>query len=68
MNTKNTQLSSKLTLIKATCKNFRSIGNEVVEINYTEHSNLLVSSENNGNGKSFIVSLPPILCYDWCFI
>jgi len=52
MSIKNTPLNSKLTLIKATCKNFRSIGDEVVEINYAEHSNLLVSSENNGNGKS----------------
>ena len=52
MEVKNTQLNSKLTLIKGTCKNFRSIEDSVVEINYAEHSNLLVSSDTNGVAKS----------------
>jgi DNA repair exonuclease SbcCD ATPase subunit len=44
---------SRLTLKRATAKNFRSIGNLPVNINYEKLGNLtLVHSELNGSGKS----------------
>lgn len=42
----------KLVFLRSRAKNFRSIGNEWMEINYTKSRATLVISDENGSGKS----------------
>lgn len=44
--------TNKFTLLKCRAKNFRSIGNEFMEIDFTRSRSTLVVSEDNGSGKS----------------
>lgn len=48
---KNT-ITHKLTLHRGRAKNFRSIGNEFMEIDYQRNQATLVTSDDNGAGKS----------------
>lgn len=45
-------MANKLTFQKIRAKNFRSIGNAFLEIDYQSYSTTLIASENNGSGKS----------------
>lgn len=45
-------MSNKLTLNKVRAKNFRSIGNMFIELDYQANLTTLIASENNGSGKS----------------
>lgn len=45
-------MSNKLTLNKVRAKNFRSIGNQFLELDYQANLTTLIASENNGSGKS----------------
>ena len=45
-------ITHKLTFHKGRAKNFRSIGNEFMEIDYQRNSATLVTSDDNGAGKS----------------
>lgn len=45
-------MSNKLTLNKVRAKNFRSIGNQFMELDYQANLTTLIASENNGSGKS----------------
>lgn len=45
-------MSNKLKLKKIRAKNFRSVGNMPLELDYTGASTTLIASENNGSGKS----------------
>jgi DNA repair exonuclease SbcCD ATPase subunit len=44
--------ANKLVLKKLQAKNFRSIGNVFLEMDYTKAMTTLIASENNGSGKS----------------
>ena len=45
-------ITHKLTFHKGRAKNFRSIGNEFMEIDYQRNPATLVTSDDNGAGKS----------------
>lgn len=45
-------ITHKLTFHKGRAKNFRSIGNQFMEIDYQRNSSTLVTSDDNGAGKS----------------
>lgn len=45
-------MTHKLTFIKGRAKNFRSVGNQFMEIDYQRNSATLVTSDDNGAGKS----------------
>lgn len=45
-------ITHKLTFHKGRAKNFRSIGNEFMEIDYQRNQTTLVTSDDNGAGKS----------------
>lgn len=44
--------SNKLVFKKITAKNFRSVGNMPLELDYQSHNTTLIASEDNGSGKS----------------
>ena len=44
--------SNKLVFKKISAKNFRSIGNMPLELDYLSHNTTLIASEDNGSGKS----------------
>ena len=44
--------SNKLVFKHIKAKNFRSIGNVPIELNYLSHNTTLIASEDNGSGKS----------------
>lgn len=44
--------NNKLVLKKIRAKNFRSIGNQFIELDYRASMSTLIASENNGSGKS----------------
>ncbi|MGR2462520.1 hypothetical protein ACUX4R_27000, partial [Salmonella enterica] len=46
------EITHKLTFHRGRAKNFRSIGNEFMEIDYQRNSATLVTSDDNGAGKS----------------
>lgn len=46
------KITHKLTIHKGRAKNFRSIGNQFMEVDYQRHSATLVTSDDNGAGKS----------------
>lgn len=45
-------MSNKLTLKKITAKNFRSVGNSPLHLDYQASPSTLIASEHNGSGKS----------------
>lgn len=45
-------VTHKLTILCVRAKNFRSIGNEFMEMRFDQHQSLLVVSDENGSGKS----------------
>lgn len=50
----------KLTMRKGRAKNFRSIGNEFIEIDYMKNASTLITSDDNGAGKSTLMVWLPI--------
>lgn len=53
-------VTHKLTLRKGRAKNFRSIGNEFMEVDYQRNDATLVTSDDNGAGKSTMLVWLPI--------
>jgi len=53
-------VTHKLTMRKGRAKNFRSIGNEFLEIDYQKNPSTLVTSDDNGAGKSTVLVWLPI--------
>lgn len=54
------KVTHKLTLRKGRAKNFRSIGNEFLEIDYQRNNATLITSDDNGAGKSTMLVWLPI--------
>lgn len=60
-----TRTTHKLTLRRARAKNFRSIGNEFLEIDYQRNQSTLITSDDNGAGKSTLaVWIPFFVLYN----
>lgn len=53
-------VTHKLTLRRGRAKNFRSIGNEFMEVDYQRNDATLVTSDDNGAGKSTVLVWLPI--------
>lgn len=56
----NQQVTHKLTFRRGRAKNFRSIGNEFLEVDYQRNPSTLVTSDDNGAGKSTMMVWLPI--------
>lgn len=53
-------VSHKLTARKGRAKNFRSVGNEFMEVDYQRNNSTLITSDDNGAGKSTLLVWLPI--------
>lgn len=61
----NKNTKKKLTFRRGRAKNFRSVGNEFIEIDYEKNQATLITSEDNGNGKSTLtIWLPYFVLLD----
>lgn len=58
-------VTHKLTLRRGRAKNFRSVGNEFMEVDYQRNDATLITSDDNGAGKStMLVWLPIFVLYN----